>query len=276
MKTNEMTIIKAIKVVLNGFSTGATIDEIYNGIIEKNLYTFNAKNPKGVVTGEIRRHCYSLDFPTASPVKHFYIVNMDHGKPHYGIFNDQTDVAFASKSKIKDTKTDELPEEKVENTINAYNLMIKEKLMQKILLNEPSFFEHLVVDLLLKMGYGYDETAGTIIGRSHDGGIDGIISEDKLGLDQIYIQAKRYSKGNSVGRKELQAFVGAMSGVEKGVFITTSTFTSEAKDYIERIQQKHVKLIDGSTLLNYMLKYEIGIQALKEYKIFRIDEDYFV
>ena len=276
MKTKEITIIKAIKIVLGSFPAGATIDEIYNAIIEKKLYVFNAKNPRGVVTGEIRRHCYGLDFPTAYPVKHFYITNMDHGKPHYGIFDNQTNVVSVTKSTIKDAQKDELPEEKVENTINAYNLMIKEKLMQKILSNEPSFFEHLVVDLLLKMGYGYDETAGTIIGRSHDGGIDGIISEDKLGLDQIYIQAKRYSKGNSVGRKELQAFVGAMSGVEKGVFITTSTYTSEAKDYIERTQHKHVKLIDGPMLLNYMLKYEIGIQALKEYKIFRIDEDYFM
>lgn len=125
------------------------------------------------------------------------------------------------------------------------------------------------------MGYGYDNSAGKVVGRSHDGGIDGIISEDKLGLDLIYIQAKRYKKSIVVGRKELQAFVGAMEGVEKGVFITTSKFTKEGLDYIEKIQHKHISLIDGDRLCELMVKNEVGVQSIKVYNLFKIDEDFF-
>jgi len=106
---------------------------------------------------------------------------------------------------------------------------IKQQVFERILNSSPKFFEHLVVALLLGMGYGYDSQAGTVTGRSHDGGIDGIISEDKLGLDLVYIQAKRYSKENKVGRKEIQAFIGAMEHIQKGVYFTTSSFTKEAE-----------------------------------------------
>ena len=170
---------------------------------------------------------------------------------------------------------DELPEETVERTISDYNKKIKAQLLTKIMNNNPAFFEQLVVTLLLKMGYGYDKNSGLVVGGAHDGGIDGIISEDKLGLDQIYIQAKRYARDNTVGRKELQAFIGAMQGVEKGVFFTTSSFTSEGKAFINTIQGKHVRLIDGEMLLDFMLKYEVGVKSLKDYRILKIDDEYF-
>ena len=141
--------------------------------------------------------------------------------------------------------------------------------------NDQAFFEQLVVNLLIKMGYGYDKSAGRVVGRSHDGGIDGIISEDKLGLDLIYIQAKRYQKEKTVGRKELQAFVGAMEGVQKGVFITTSKFTREALEYVDKIQHRHVSLIDGERLFELMIKNSVGVQSIKTYHLFKIDEDFF-
>ena len=131
------------------------------------------------------------------------------------------------------------------------------------------------MDLLLKMGYGYDKTAGTVTGRSHDGGVDGIISEDKLGLDLIYIQAKRYGKANKVGRKELQSFVGAMENIQKGVFITSSTFTNEAKAYAEKQQQKSIKLIDGSYLADLLIRHEVGISKVQAFAVYKIDFDYY-
>lgn len=131
------------------------------------------------------------------------------------------------------------------------------------------------MDLLLKMGYGYGKTAGTVTGRSHDGGVDGIISEDKLGLDLIYIQAKRYGKTNKVGRKELQSFVGAMENIQKGVFITSSIFTKEAKAYAEKQQQKSIKLIDGNYLADLLIKHEVGISKVQEFAVYKIDLDYY-
>jgi len=143
-----------------------------------------------------------------------------------------------------------------------------------VLKNSPAFFEHLVVDLLLKMGYGYDQKSGIVVGNSHDGGIDGIINEDKLGLDLIYIQAKRYSEENTVGRKELQAFVVAMENVQKGVFITTSKFSKEAIDFVKR-QQKRIKLIDGKLLSDLLVKYQIGINVVQTISLYKIDTDYY-
>lgn len=110
---------------------------------------------------------------------------------------------------------------------------------------------------------------------SHDKGIDGVINEDKLGLDLIYLQAKRYSYKNKVGSTDLQAFVGAMQNVQKGVFITTSTFTSEGKKYIKEQQQKNIKLIDGKMLVKLMVKYEVGVIGQENLKIYKIDNSYF-
>ena len=118
---------------------------------------------------------------------------------------------------------------------------------------------------------------GTECGQqiTHDGGIDGIISEDKLGLDLIYIQAKRYSSNCKIGRKDLQAFVGAMEHVQKGVFITTSSFTKEAEKFISKQQQKSIKLIDGKLLSELLVKYEIGVLPAERVTIYKLDYDYF-
>lgn len=141
----------------------------------------------------------------------------------------------------------------------------------------PAFFERLVIDLLVKMGYGGSiKEAGKAIGRSGDEGIDGTIKEDKLGLDIIYVQAKRWKPGNVVGRPEIHKFVGALAGqgAKKGIFITTSSFTKEAVEYTPKNETKIV-LIDGERLAQHMIDYNIGCSIQQIYELKRIDSDYF-
>jgi restriction system protein len=171
--------------------------------------------------------------------------------------------------------TTRTPEENLEIAIEKLTQDLASDLLQTIKNSPPAFFEKLVVDLLVKMGYGGTrKDAGKTVGRSGDGGIDGIINEDRLGLDVIYIQAKRWE--NSVGRPEIQKFAGALQGfrARKGVFITTSTFTSEAKDYVSRIDTKII-LIDGETLTNLMIENNVGVAPFAVYEIKKVDSDYF-
>jgi len=138
------------------------------------------------------------------------------------------------------------------------------------------FFEKIVVELLLKMGYGGSrKDAGEAVGRISDEGIDGIIKEDKLGLDTVYIQAKRWE--GTVGRPEIHKFVGALKGkrASKGIFITTSTFSREAKDYAVKIDSPKIVLIDGARLAELMLEYNIGVSNLASYDVKKIDFDFF-
>ncbi len=149
-------------------------------------------------------------------------------------------------------------------------------ILEKLISCSPSFFEKLVVDLLVEMGYGGSrEDAGRAVGRTGDEGIDGIIKEDKLGLDVIYIQAKRWS--NTVSRPEIQKFAGALQGqrAKKGVFITTSTFSREAIEYASRIDNKII-LIDGEKLANLMIEHNVGVSTVATYEIKKIDLDYFM
>ncbi len=148
-------------------------------------------------------------------------------------------------------------------------------LVKRIKAAPPSFFERLVVELLVKMGYGGSRReAGKAIGKSGDEGIDGIINEDRLGLDTIYIQAKRWE--GTVGRPEIQRFVGALHGkrARKGVFLTTGSFSAEAHDYVSRIDPK-VVLIDGRELAELMIDFGLGVTTTAIYEIRRVDSDYF-
>lgn len=167
------------------------------------------------------------------------------------------------------------PEEIFEATHEKLNLALAAELIEIIKSCSPSFFETLVVELLLAMGYGGSRAdAGRAIGQSGDGGIDGIIDEDKLGLDSIYIQAKRWE--GTVGRPEIQKFVGALQGnrAHKGVFITTSDFTKEAQEYVKNISNK-VVLINGYTLAKLMIENDVGVSTVSTYKVKKIDSDYF-
>ncbi len=167
------------------------------------------------------------------------------------------------------------PQEVLEIANESIRAELSQELLETVLSCSPAFFEHLVIDLLLKMGYGGSrKDAGERIGQSGDGGIDGIIKEDRLGLDVIYIQAKRWQ--GSVGRPEIQKFVGALQGqrARKGVFITTSTYTSDAKNYAENIDTK-VVLIDGKRLANLMIDFDVGVSVSASYVVKKIDSDYF-
>lgn len=169
------------------------------------------------------------------------------------------------------------PEELLETAYQKIRKSLASELINKVVELSPTFFEKLVVELLVKMGYGGSlKDAGKAMGKSGDEGIDGTIKEDKLGLDIIYIQAKRWKPGNVVGRPELQKFVGALAGqgAKKGIFITTSNFTKEAIDYTPRNETKIV-LIDGHRLAQLMIDYNIGCTLQQKYEVKKIDSDYF-
>lgn len=184
------------------------------------------------------------------------------------------------KEEKQETETDyknQTPEELIETAFHDFQKSLAEELLDKIRNVSPSFFEKLVVALLVKMGYGGSiKDAGQAIGRTGDEGIDGIIKEDKLGLDVIYIQAKRWKENNVIGRPEIQKFVGALAGqgAKKGVFITASSFTKEALDY-KPMNGTKVILIDGMKLANLMIEYNLGVAQLYCYELKKLDNDYF-
>lgn len=169
----------------------------------------------------------------------------------------------------------ETPEESLEQAFESIQGELAASLLEQVKSCSPSFFEVLVVELLLKMGYGRNRAeAGKAIGKSGDEGIDGIISEDRLGLEAIYIQAKRWA--GTVGRPEIQKFVGALHGkrARKGVFITTGTFSADARDYVSHIDPR-VVLIDGPQLAEYMIEHNLGVSVKEVYEVKKIDTDFF-
>jgi len=169
------------------------------------------------------------------------------------------------------------PDELLESSYQSIRKDLAQDILDKILNLSPSFFERLVVELLVKMGYGGSiQDAGKAIQKSRDEGIDGTIKEDKLGLDVIYIQAKRWQPNNVVGRPEIHKFIGALvgQGAKKGVFITTSYFTKDASEFVPRNETKIV-LIDGIQLSQLMIDYNVGVTLQQVYEIKRIDNDYF-
>jgi restriction system protein len=167
------------------------------------------------------------------------------------------------------------PEEQIGVAYQSFRKTLETELLDQVKRSSPTFFEQLVIDVLVAMGYGGSrEDAGRAIGRSGDGGIDGEIKEDRLGLDIIYVQAKRWDA--VVGRPEIQTFVGALQGrrANKGIVITTSTFTKTAQDYVDSIQSKII-LIDGDTLARYMVDFGVGVSTTVRYELKKLDNDYF-
>jgi restriction system protein len=188
-------------------------------------------------------------------------------------------VEFRNTKKEKEYKTEsgsiQTPQELLEEGFQKIKKDLSQELLGYVKQSSPRFFERLVVDLLLVMGYGGSrKDAGQAVGQSGDGGIDGIIKEDKLGLDVIYLQAKRWE--NVVGSKEIRNFVGSLVGqkADKGVFITTSGFTKDALEYVKTITHK-VILIDGDMLTQLMIENNIGVSKVISYDIKKIDSDYF-
>lgn len=199
-------------------------------------------------------------------------INIRYLESNTDFVNDKKEIV------LEENTTEEIstPEEIFESTHEKLTLALATELIEIIKSCSPAFFERLVVELLLAMGYGGSRVeAGRAIGQSGDGGIDGIIDEDKLGLDSIYIQAKRWE--GTVGRPEIQKFVGALQGnrAHKGVFITTSEFTKDAQEYVKNISNK-VVLINGYTLAKLMIENDVGVSTVSTYKVKKIDSDYFV
>ena len=174
-------------------------------------------------------------------------------------------------------KSSLVPEELLDDAYRKLREDLARELLDNIIRSSSSFFERLVVELLINIGYGgSDINAARVIGQSGDEGIDGIIDEDKLGLDSIYIQAKKWTD-QPIGRPEIQKFVGALQGkrAQKGIFITASRFTEQAKDYAHNIDTR-VVLIDGKRLTDLMIDYNVGVSSTITYQVKRIDTDYFI
>ncbi|MDR5731474.1 restriction endonuclease [Caballeronia sp. LZ025] len=178
-------------------------------------------------------------------------------------------------SSVEADSSDSTPEELLAQAYQRLRNNLEKELLDQVKLSTPGFFERLVIDLLVAMGYGGSrQDAGRAIGRSGDGGIDGIIKEDKLGLDLIFVQAKRWE--GTVGRPEIQKFAGALQGqrANKGVFITTSDFSKEAQEYASIISSKII-LVSGGQLASLMVDHNVGVSPVSSYELKKVDSDYF-
>jgi restriction system protein len=179
------------------------------------------------------------------------------------------------KAEVTEQPEKQTPQEVLDNAYQQIRRELADELLQTVRSATPAFFEHVVVELLVAMGYGGSLTdAGKAVGRTGDDGIDGIIKEDRLGLDVVYIQAKRWTA--VVGRPEVQSFAGSLEGhrARKGVFLTTSDFSRDAREYVTRIEKKIV-LIDGEELAQLMIDYGVGVADIGTYPVKKLDRDYF-
>lgn len=186
-------------------------------------------------------------------------------------------VAAPSKTEVETEDGESAPLERIESAHQLLRSAVKTDLLQLIRKCTPSFFERLVIKLFVKMGYGGSlRDAAQVVGKSGDGGIDGIIKEDKLGLDAIYVQAKRWLD-KTVGRPDVQQFAGALSGnkATKGIFITTSSFTKEAVEFAKSVSNSKIVLIDGDELAELMIDHNVGVTVAQVYEVKRVDSDYF-
>ncbi len=168
------------------------------------------------------------------------------------------------------------PDETIQDSILEIEESVAAQIIQRIKDEEPVFLERVVLKLLHQMGYGSTEDDLEHIGGSGDGGVDGVINQDALGLDQIYVQAKRYSEG-VIGRPQIQAFVGALAGKHavRGIFITTSSFSRDARDYVENLRETRVILIDGEELARLMIRHKVGVTVVKMIEVPEVDENFF-
>lgn len=176
-----------------------------------------------------------------------------------------------------DSLVSETPEGRIEQAWGELDAALVDELLEQVHGLSPTRFERLIIELLIALGYG-DGIAemGRAIGKSGDGGIDGVVNEDKLGLDAVYIQAKRYSPDSKVSRPAVQQFIGSLTGegATKGVFVTTSSFTAEARDYLRKVQHR-VVLIDGTRLARLMIEHGVGLVTEKIYTLCRLDANFF-
>jgi len=280
---SKLSIVEAAKKVLDLHPSGLTAEEVYDYIVQQKLYDFKAKQPFNVLKGTLRRQCYGIDFPTAYPIKHFRF-EIFEGKTLYFLLNEATTEKRppAQPETADEISADSLAEERIQTAHDEHIELLRKQLLDAILDENKSkmergvFFEKLVIELLLKLGYGADPHSGVTTSATRDGGIDGVIHEDKLGLDKIYIQAKCNSYEQTVSAPDIRDFVGAMEEVHKGIFVTASRFTKDAYDYAEKGKHgKFIKLIDGEVLTSLMVKHSVGLKKVKQFSIYKLDSEYF-
>lgn len=192
--------------------------------------------------------------------------------------NNPSTVPMKGSSVQQPVTSSESPQDILDDAYNKMKAALMDDVLSEVMKQSPAFFEHLVIHLLTRMGYGGSlKGAATVTRSTGDEGIDGIIREDKLGFNLIYIQAKRWDRNRTVGRPELQKFVGALAGqgASKGLFITTAQFTKEAIEYANKQHTTKIILIDGATLAELMIEYNVGVSVEATYSIKRIDSDFF-
>ncbi len=170
---------------------------------------------------------------------------------------------------------EQTPEERISSAAEELNVELRDEILSRIQASNPTFFEHLIIDMMLAMGYG-GSGSGQHLGKTADGGVDGIINEDPLGLDIVFLQAKRYAENNVIGVQQIREFAGSLDekGATKGVFVTTSRFAKPAIEYAER-SPKRLILIDGDKLTRLLIQYGVGVRAYRTVKLSKLDEDYF-
>ena len=193
-------------------------------------------------------------------------------------FKGRTDNKKEEKPQRDVFKEDESPEEMLDTAVKRLNASLADDLLEEIMKISPFDFEKLVVDLLFKMGYGKPkDNTDAVTSKSGDEGIDGIVSADKFGFDAIYIQAKQWKTDSTVGRPEIQKFLGALAGqgATKGIFITTAQFSKEAKAFADKQLHSKIILVDGQELAELMIEYNLGVSTNRVYEVKRIDTDYF-
>lgn len=214
------------------------------------------------------------EHPDGITEKHLRALSGDENAPH--TFKAFPSPAQPSAPAAAEEASKLDPEEQIASGVARINADVADQLLTRILAQEPVFFEQAVLDLLIAMGYGGAEGSATRTQLSSDGGIDGIVDQDALGLSRIYVQAKRYAEDNAIGRPAIQAFVGALAGnqANQGVFITTSRFSGEAQAYADQVPTRIV-LIDGEKLTRLMIRYGVGVQVKRTVHIVEMDEDFF-
>ena len=215
------------------------------------------------------------EHPEAVTEKHLRALSGDENEPHTSkAFPATASDTAAERAVEAESQLD--PTEQIESGIARIHADLADDLLRRLHAQDPAFFEQAVLDLLMAMGYGGADGRATRTQLSNDGGIDGIVDQDALGLSRIYVQAKRYALDTAVGRPEIQAFVGALHGnqANQGVFITTGRFSSGSRDYAASVPTRAV-LIDGSRLAGLMIRYGVGVQVKRTVHIVEVDEDFF-
>jgi restriction system protein len=261
----ERTLSSGKQKVLYNRAYWASFDLLKSGLLEK--------RQRGIYAiTELGQQIYSTDREKLS--RQYLLRFQEFADWINGV---KTDNGDSSPVEVKNDVT-LTPQERIEKAHRELNEVLKTDLMERILECSPEFFEKLIIDLMIGMGYGGSlKEAAEHVGKSNDGGIDGVINEDQLGLDRIYLQAKRYVEGNTVGRQALQGFAGSLlgRGANKGVFVTTSSFTKGAVEYVENLPQRIV-LIDGNELTSLMIQYGVGVRMEQVFEIMKADEDYYI